>query len=260
MDKQKLFDRLDAIAQSLEKEDHTLALIALGSVGTEQDRVDEYSDLDFFAIVEDAYKEKFIEDLSWLKNAHPLAYTFKNTKDGYKVLFEDGIYAEFAVFSALEMDTVTQPKGRMVWQRPNYQDKDILKMKGNIPNLKADNVEYAINEALTNLYVGLNRVMRGERLSGYFYIESYALSRILSIVHHFEEASVIHEDVFGLERRFEKHYPIFKEELHQMLSGYDRIEQSAFAMLNYLDRIYPINSRLKSEIKSLIEQVHHLKD
>lgn len=258
MDKKRLLDRLDDIAKSLEKEEHTLALMALGSVGTETDRIDAFSDLDFFAIVEDRFKQHFIDDLTWLKAAYPLAYVFKNTKDGYKVLFEDGIYAEFAVFAAGEMDTVTQPNGRMIWHRPEYKDDNVVKMKGKIPNLKSDDIEFAVNEALTNLYVGLNRVMRGERLSGYFYIESYAFSRILSIVHHFEQEATIHEDLFGLERRFEKHYPEFKNRLSRMLSGYDHIEESALAILDFLQTIYPINLRMKSEIESLIHRVKAL--
>ena len=49
-----LLARLDAIACSLEASGHAEALIGLGSVGLELDRLDEYSDLDFFAIVNPA--------------------------------------------------------------------------------------------------------------------------------------------------------------------------------------------------------------
>jgi hypothetical protein len=52
--KQTLLARLDAIARSLEASGHAEALIGLGSVGLELDRLDEYSDLDFFAIVNPA--------------------------------------------------------------------------------------------------------------------------------------------------------------------------------------------------------------
>lgn len=49
---QALLNRLDAIGHSLEKSGHALALIGLGSAGVETERLDSYSDLDFFAIVE----------------------------------------------------------------------------------------------------------------------------------------------------------------------------------------------------------------
>jgi len=258
MKENRLFQRLDDIGQLLSEEKHTLALMALGSVGIERERVDAFSDLDFFVIVEDEYKQKFIDDLWWLEEINPLSYIFKNTKDGYKVLFEDGIYAEFAVFGESEMTDVAQPYGRIIWRRAEYTDEAITKMKGNIPQMKSDDASYVINEALTNLYVGLLRTLRGERLSGLFYIESYALNRILSIVHLFEKEDKIYEDVFGIERRFEKHYPEFSKKLPKMLSGYQTIGLSASAMLEYLDSIYPLNLRLKSEIKSLIQRVNNV--
>ncbi len=52
VDTQSLLKRLDEIGLSLERSGHGLALLGLGSVGLELDRIDAYSDLDFFAIVE----------------------------------------------------------------------------------------------------------------------------------------------------------------------------------------------------------------
>ncbi|MBU1093471.1 MAG: hypothetical protein KKH01_03320 [Firmicutes bacterium] len=259
MKEKRLFQRLDDLALVLSKKEHTLALMALGSVGTEQERVDEFSDLDFFVIVEDEFKAFYLNDLAWMSEVCPLAYQFKNTVDGYKVLFEDGIYGEFAVFGSSDMATVTQPNGRLVWKSDQYQYDDLTKMKGNIPKIKTYDPDFAINEALTNIYVGLLRALRGEKLSGYLYLESYALNRILSIVHLYEKEVPIFEDVFGVERRFEKHYPEFAKKLPKMLSGYQNIGLSAKAMLDYLDSIYPINQKMKYEIEKLIARINTVK-
>ena len=43
-----LLHRLNEIAKSIEKSQKALALLGLGSIGKEQERLDEYSDLDFF--------------------------------------------------------------------------------------------------------------------------------------------------------------------------------------------------------------------
>jgi lincosamide nucleotidyltransferase len=56
MNTQSLLKRLNEIGHSLEKSGHALALIGLGSVGLELDRLDSYSDLDFFVIVENGHK------------------------------------------------------------------------------------------------------------------------------------------------------------------------------------------------------------
>ena len=48
-----LLQRLDEIGQSLKDSKQALALLALGSCATERERLDQYSDLDFFVIVKD---------------------------------------------------------------------------------------------------------------------------------------------------------------------------------------------------------------
>ena len=61
-----LLSRLGDIGASLARSKKGIALIGLGSVGIELNRLDEFSDLDFFAIVEPGYKAEFIEGLDWL--------------------------------------------------------------------------------------------------------------------------------------------------------------------------------------------------
>ncbi len=46
-----LLQRLDSIGQCLRASNKALALLGLGSVGIETERLDQYSDVDFFAIV-----------------------------------------------------------------------------------------------------------------------------------------------------------------------------------------------------------------
>src|SRR5262245_4400467 len=94
-----LLDRLDAIARSLASRADAIALLGVGSVGRDLDRIDEHSDLDFFVIVDGAAKRRYLDDIDWLREAAPVVYDFENTVDGRKILFADGIYAEYAVFT-----------------------------------------------------------------------------------------------------------------------------------------------------------------
>ena len=71
-----LLKRLDDIGVSLAQTGQALALIGLGSVGTELDRLDDYSDLDFFAIVKAGHKTQFINNLDWLSNVHAAPVAF----------------------------------------------------------------------------------------------------------------------------------------------------------------------------------------
>jgi lincosamide nucleotidyltransferase len=148
--------------------------MGVGSVGIETDRIDEYSDLDFFVIVSPGYTQRFIDQLDWLEDVHPLAYHFKNSDAGHKILFEDGIYGEFAVFDEKELETAGYAGARIVWRDPAFV-RDIPQSNGSFPRLKAKSVDYAIGEAVTNLYVGLGRYHRGEKFTASLFVHSYAL-------------------------------------------------------------------------------------
>lgn len=113
-----LLTRLDEIGHSLEQTNHALALIALGSVGEDLYRLDDYSDLDFFVIVQPGAKPEFLTQLQWLSSIRPIAYQFRNTANGHKLLFDDDVFCEFAMFELEELTTVTFASARIVWKRP----------------------------------------------------------------------------------------------------------------------------------------------
>ncbi len=74
--KEILLQRLDEIGKVLEQKEGTLALLGLGSVGMETDRIDEYSDLDFFVIVSAGYKQRFIDHIRLAGGNSPISLFF----------------------------------------------------------------------------------------------------------------------------------------------------------------------------------------
>lgn len=251
MKKKLLLERLNQIGTSLEKTGDALLLLGLGSVGNEIGRLDEYSDLDFFVIVKPTLKTRFIDQLDWLESVHPLAYSFKNTKDGYKILFEDGIYGEFAVFEEEEMGNILFSPGRIVWKDPSFNNLEIVSPLRKAPSVRQESLSFAINEALTNLYVGLCRYARGEKFSGMKFIQSHALDNILSVLHLIEKEVEYYPDIFGNERRVEKRFPEFAGMVGEMLQGYHRVPESALKILDYLEEAYPVNQKMCKEIRRL---------
>ncbi|AWB46604.1 hypothetical protein DCC85_22145 [Paenibacillus sp. CAA11] len=254
--KEQLLRRLDEIGGSLERRGEALLLLGVGSVGVETARIDEYSDLDFFVIVKPGYKQAYIEQLDWLEEVYPLSYTFRNTVDGYKILFEDGIYGEYAVFEEEEMEHVAYSEGRIVWRNPSYANPEITEIaKGGrrTETQRREGLDFPLNEALTNLYVGLCRYARGEKLSAARFVQSYAVDNILSALHLLEKEEAYFPDVFGEERRLEKRYPSFAERVGDMILGYERTPESALHILRYLEEVYPVNARMSKEIRRLAE-------
>lgn len=248
---QRLLDRLDAIGASLADSGHGLALIGLGSVGEERDRLDDYSDLDFFAVVQPGFKETFIGDLAWLERIHPIAFAFQNTRDGDKVLFADGIYAEFAVVTPDELPLLPTHKGRIVWQASGFSI-DLAAISYQPPAApEPHTVEWLAGEILTNLYVGLTRYHRGERLSAMRLIQAHAIDRLIELSPHLQRAAPSAADPFAPERRYEARYPDFASHLSRFAQGYDRSVESTLAILAFLERHIQINAAIKQRILAL---------
>lgn len=246
-----LLNRLDAIGKALSQKPSALALIGLGSVGIELSRIDAYSDLDFFVIVAAGSKNAYLQDLSWLTDIAPVAYYFQNTVDGFKLLYEDGIFCEFAVFEEAELARIPFAQGRIVWKAEGVDaGLAIPQNKGQRPQRQL--TEWELGEALTNLYVGLLREQRGEKLSAMRFIQGYAVDRVLALAERVETAvSTIAIDPFTPERRIEQCYPQLAQQLDNMLQGYHKNRESALVIFAFLDEHFTINSAMKQAILAL---------
>ncbi len=249
-DKFSLLTRLDDIGESLEKSGHALALIGLGSVGSELERLDEYSDLDFFVIVEEGYKTWYVQNLDWLTEICPPAYYFLNSPDGYKLLFQDGIFCEFAVFEQRELGAIPFAAGRVVWKRPGVDEQ--IAIPATAPNSAPKaTTDWLLGEALTNLLVGLGRYRRGEKLSAMRFIQQYAVDRIIELANQVEVNQPAFADPFSGERRFERRFPGIARQLPGFMQGYERSCESALAILAFLERHFQVNQAMAAAIRGL---------
>lgn len=248
-----LLARLDALGRSLAQTPGALALIGLGSVGRESDRLDAYSDLDFFVIVEAGRKASFIDDLSWLSAAYPLSFSFRNTVDGYKFMFSDGVYGEMAVFTPDELETAAFSPGRLVWRREDV-DEAIDMPRRWPPQRQTPDVEWHLGEALTNLYVGLARYRRGEKLSAFRFIQSYAVDRVIDLAALMAARATADEDLLDGPRRFEQRFPVLAAELPALMQGYERGPESAAAILTLLEAHFDLNETLTAAIRGLLSE------
>ena len=250
-----LLQRLDDIGRSLAQQPTALALIGLGSVGRELDRLDDYSDLDFFVIVESEHKPDYLADLSWLAAAHPLAYAFRNSDAGHKFLYADGIYGEMAVFEPEELATAAYGPGRLVWRRDGV-DEAWAAPPNWPPARTMPPADWLVNEALTNLYVGLCRYRRGEKLSAFRFIQGYAVDRIVDLARLLDNETPAAEDHFDGPRRFEQRFPALAGKLPALTQGYERSPESAAAILDLLDAHFEVNPAMRQAILDVFSVSH----
>lgn len=241
--------RLDQIGDVLRTDPRGLGLLGLGSSGKGLHRMDRYSDLDFFALVADGTKHSFLEDLSWLSDIQPIVYCFRNSPDGYKLLFADGVFCEFAIFEQAELPQIPFEEGVFIWRDPALSEQ--LASPHQAAHRFSDDVDYLLGELLTNLYVGLCRYRRGEKLSAMRFIQVYALDRLVNLLDlQLSAMQLAHRDSFCIDRRAEQRHPNHAALFEQCLLGSDKLPEVAARLLAFVEQHYSINSALKQQIKT----------
>lgn len=253
MNPQDLLRRLDAIGTSLRDTLGAMALLGLGSVGTETHRLDAHSDLDFFVIVQPGFKHRFIDRLDWLAAAHPLVWSFHNTVDGHKALMRDGVLCEFAVFEPDELAQIPYAPGRLVWAAPHADQRwAVPRLPLPAPTLPSE--EWIVGEALSCLLVGLKRWHRGERLSATRFVQGHAVDRLIELdaLRSRPVAGAPIGDPFNRERRLEARQPSLAAELPALVPGYDQTLAAARTVLAALRaRGASLNDAVVDEIERL---------
>ncbi|SBT37423.1 hypothetical protein [Micromonospora auratinigra] len=245
--------RLDDLAGHLATRPDTLALLALGSAGAEHDRLDDHSDLDFFLVVADGAVASYVDSVDWLAAPCPVAYSFRNERNGRKARYADGVFVEYAVFTVDELTRLPVTGVRVVWQRADVPVDLASCAPPPRPATPYDTVEFHLNEALTNLYVGLHRELRGERLTATRFIQSYAVDRVLALVRLTDPAAVGHRrDPFDPSRRVEQAYPPPVLPLAAMVPGYDRNVAAARTTLDWLAARFPVDPAIADPIRALL--------
>lgn len=249
LSKAAILGRLDALAEAAVKEGHVLAVLALGSAGLERERIDQYSDLDVWIVVEDGYRDHIIGDLGWLNEVCRVVYKFRHSATGYGLLFADGIFTELDAYEAAELETLGFSEARIVWKAEGAPESLRLPhLPHRMPTRDERSTEAMLGEALGNLYVGLGRFYRGEKLSAMRFIQVYAVDQILKLASLIEEEQAAKRDLFSVERRFEKRFPGIAGDLPAMMPGYDYTPEAALAILEYLDRHFAIEPVIKEAI------------
>lgn len=247
--------RLADIAQSIKSSGKALALLGLGSAGLENTRMDRYSDLDFFVISRPGCKEYFLDQaLTWLTKCSQGGYFYRNTVDGYKFLYADGVFCEFAIFTPEELAQIPFAEGKVIWSAPEFNPADLKPTCKQGQYQRSSDVEWLLGEALTGLYTGMCRHNRGEILSGMRLIQYHALDRIHDLIHIDQAKENINEDIYAPERRFEFQHPEFKNELAKFCQGYNKNPESALAQLTWLENHYSINASIANAIRHLLNE------
>ena len=231
--------RFNAIIKLNQHKKEVLAFIGLGSMH-DLSRLDRYSDIDFFIIVKSQNdKKNYMEDISWL-DVHPIIFSYIETRDGLKVVYEDGILLEFAVFTMDELKLIPFQEGTIYYKKPFIEEHDL---KPQLEQSHPFDLNKTISNCLSNLYVGLLREHRGEHVAAFLMIQVYATSNLLKILDQHQD------DPFVVERRIEKRLNVDYQALYP---GITHNKKAVLTILNYLELNTSSYEALINKIKDML--------
>lgn len=195
----------DALAARAQEFPEVTALVWAGSAADTQ-RIDEWSDHDFFLIVEDGHAERFRDDLFWLPMPEAIAWKVRETDHGYKVVYTDGQVLEFAVFDRAELAAARVNHFALAFDRDGIEDVVRGVFTPNPPSRYTPQANLEI--FLTLLIIGVGRFRRGEVLSAGQFIRVYAVDHLLQAIKKTQDsAKPAARDGLDVYRRVEQEFP-----------------------------------------------------
>ncbi len=208
----------DELTHRLRARPEVLGLVAVGSMAGSPD---EYSDHDFFVIAEPAHAQGLRDDLDWLPDPDRIVLSFAETAHGVKVLYDGGHLLEFAVFAPDELALARMNRHRVLLDRERVTSRvaDVVAATPNQVAAEARDDDYLLGQLLTNVFVGVGRYRRGERLSGRHFVHGQALRHLLLLLSRHvpaERSDLL--DNLDPHRRFERAYPALGKELDDALA------------------------------------------
>ena len=248
--------RLERFAHCVAGAPGVLAVLGVGSAGLEHDRFDDHSDIDFFLVVEDdATKQTYLDGLDWLAGfGGTVTYSFANDPNGRKALVDDGLLLEYSVFTPAQLAALTLAGVRVVWHRAGVDPAALVTPAAVVTTSGHDTVEFHLNEALTNLFVGLHRHLRGERLTAMRFIQVYAVDRALALVRLTSATATAPPDQFDPTRRVERSGPHRALPLDDMVGGHARNVESATATLRWLTTTHRTDPVIVAAVEHLLAE------
>lgn len=246
-----------ALQQNLECDPRVLGLMTAGSMARQSHQPDEWSDHDFWVVVEPGTEIWFRTCSEWLPDSDQIVLMFTDpVHDGVTAIYESGHLAEFA---ASDRDTLLRAKVndyRLLIDKIGLSAEVAQLQQATAVEFEKiiEDDQYLMGRFLTSLLVGIGRYRRGEHMSARQFIYVSALQALLRLIaKHVPPEQPVPIDNLDPLRRFEAGYPILGAEINTRLQP--NLDRVALELLELADRV--LGERLANYPIATVEAVHH---
>jgi len=109
-----------------------------------------------------------------------------------------------------------------------------------------------VGEAITNLYVGLHRDLRGERLTATRFIQGYAVDRWVTILGLLGLGSGPQQDPFVIDRGVERRFDPELLPLPDLVPGSERNAHAARTLLGLMEQYVPLDPAMLTAVRDVL--------
>ncbi len=205
------FDALSAgLADGVREHESLIGLVLLGSASDEAaGRRDEWSDHDFFALIEEGRGSAVRPDLSWLPDRERIVLTAREGGIGFVAVYDDGHVFEFALSEAGELSGALAGDATVVVD--DEQGTTARLVAQSRARAAASDSFDPVNDTrlvLVKILIGTGRVRRGEVLNGQGFVRQWAVQALVRAIRgRFPQGSTTARDLIDPLRRFESDFP-----------------------------------------------------
>jgi len=206
-------------------------LIMLGSSAGTHHQPDRWSDHDFWLVVKDGTEDDYHADLSWIPQIERKVLAFRETRHGWKILFDDGHVLEYAIFPLNELYMARFHHIKLLVDKTDIAERlDKMKASQDEEHEPSDPLKH-VQFLLSLLVIGMGRYHRGEQVSAMVFIKYYALEQLTTLIQALvppQHPQLV--DDLNPNRRIEQTHPYYAEQLQALIT--DSIPDAANRLLD----------------------------
>lgn len=173
------FDRfVEQLSRHATSDDRISGLVLLGSASA-TDRIDEWSDHDFWVVTRPGRAAEMRNDDSWLPDRERVVVSASDTEHGRIAIYDDGHLLEYAVFEPDEITLAQANDYRVI-----HDEIDLAETMAEMTSRRRIAIapDRLCARFLSQTTIGVTRWARGERLSANHLVRGWAARTLVEIL------------------------------------------------------------------------------